>query len=111
MCKDLRDWCVVIATKPRGHVEVDDIIEETQIDESPYQTDESVVPIMEIEMVAGLADQTIEGWEREVDPIPEPVGVPYVVFEELEHDANDDDDEHYVGDENENIINDDNDDD
>ena len=56
MCKDLRDWCVVIAIKPRGHVEVDDIIEETQIDDSPYQDDESVVLIMEIEMVSNLAD-------------------------------------------------------
>jgi hypothetical protein len=27
--RDLRGWCVAIATKPRGHIEVDDNIDET----------------------------------------------------------------------------------
>ena len=73
-CKDLRDWCVAIATKPRGHVEVDEIIQETQEHESPFQADESIVPMVAIEMVGGLADETIQGRDREVDPIlaPEP---------------------------------------
>jgi hypothetical protein len=35
-CKDMHDWCVVIATNPRGYVEVDEIIQETQADESPF---------------------------------------------------------------------------
>ena len=87
----MRDWCVAIATKPRGHLEVDEIIHETQADESPFQADESIVPMVDIEMVNGLADETIEGWDHEVDLIPKPVGAPSVVFEELEQDTNDDD--------------------
>ena len=105
-CKDLRDWCVAIATKPRGHVEVDDINEETTADESAYQADESVVPMVEIETVAGLRDETVNEFEQEVNPIAEPVGGSSDVFE---HENSDESEEH-IGSENENIVSDDDDD-
>ena len=43
-------------------------------------------------MVGGLADETVQGWDREVDPIlePEPIGAS-VMFED--NTDNDDDDE------------------
>ena len=50
--------------------------------------------MVDIEMVGGLADETVQGWDCEVDPIPEPESKPVgasVVFEELEQDTNDDD--------------------
>ena len=63
-------------------------------------------------MVGGLADKTVEGWDREVDPIPEPVSAPSLVIEELEHDTNDDDesDMHVAEENDENIANDEDDD-
>lgn len=63
-CKDLRGWSAVITTKPRGHVEVEDIE-----DEEPYQADEMspVVPITEVEPLQGLLDETINGFEQIVD--------------------------------------------
>jgi len=56
ICKNLRGWCVAITTKPRAHVQVDHVE-----DELPYQADESptVLPVLTIELVQGLADTTI----------------------------------------------------
>jgi hypothetical protein len=63
MCRDLRGWCAAITTKPRGHVEIDNID-----DEMPYQSNEMspIVPITEVEQLRGLADGTIID---EVEPI------------------------------------------
>ena len=103
-CKDLRDWCVAIATKPRGHVEVDDIVDETKIDESPYQADECVVPPVEIETVEGLRDDTVNEYEGEFDPIR-------VVSEQIETEVyvEPNDSDNYFEDENENNFSDDDD--
>ena len=51
ICKNLRGWCVAITIKPRANVE----------DELPYQADESptVLPVLTIELVQVLADNTI----------------------------------------------------
>jgi len=46
-------WCVAITIKPRGHVEIDNIL-----DDLSYQTDVTldVVPIIKIELVKDLID-------------------------------------------------------
>lgn len=64
MCKDMRGWYAAITTKPRGHVEVDDIE-----DEFPYQAHEMspVLPITEDELVRGLLGDTTNGFEQVVD--------------------------------------------
>jgi len=56
ICRNLRGWNVAITTKPRGHVEVDNIQ-----DYLPYQFDEmpNVLPITRIEEVEGLAETLI----------------------------------------------------
>jgi len=48
ICRNLRGWCVAITTKPRGHVEVENIE-----DDLPYQLDEmpNVLPITTIEQL------------------------------------------------------------
>ncbi|KAK2436720.1 hypothetical protein QL285_021692 [Trifolium repens] len=63
MCRNLRGWCAAITTKPRGHVEIDNVD-----DEMPYQSNEMspIVPITEVEQLQGLADGTII---EEVEPI------------------------------------------
>jgi hypothetical protein len=51
--------------------------------------------MVDIEMVGGLANETVQGWDREVDPIPEPGPEPIgasVMFED--NTDNDDDDDH-----------------
>jgi hypothetical protein len=52
-CRNLRDWCVAITTKPRGYVEVDGVE-----DAVPYQAEEmpNVDLTEEIEQIHGLAD-------------------------------------------------------
>jgi hypothetical protein len=53
MCRDMRGWCAAITTKPRGHVEIDNIE-----DEMAYQSDEMspVIPVAEIESISCLRD-------------------------------------------------------
>jgi len=62
MCTNKRGWCAVIKTKPRGRVEVDDIVEDT-----PYQDDEMthIEQITEIEEMTGLHDEAHS--DEEVD--------------------------------------------
>ena len=109
-CRDLRGWCVAISTKPRGHIEVDDIIQETQPDESPYQADEPILPSVEIEPLRGLVDENVREFDRVVDSIPEPVGDNRLSFEDevdIEFQENVEDDNLV---DNEDIENDDDDD-
>jgi hypothetical protein len=49
----MRGWCAAITTKPRGHVEIDNIE-----DEMAYQSDEMspVIPVAEIESISCLRD-------------------------------------------------------
>ena len=53
ICKNLRGWCVPIKTKPRAHVQVDNIN-----DELSYQAEETsnVLPVTRIEHLQCLSD-------------------------------------------------------
>jgi hypothetical protein len=55
MCTSMRGWCAAITTKPRGHVEIDNIE-----DEMPYQSHDTspVLPIPEIEAISCLRDSS-----------------------------------------------------
>ncbi|PNX89694.1 hypothetical protein L195_g045816, partial [Trifolium pratense] len=55
MCRDLRGWCAAITTKPRGHVEIDNVD-----DEIPYQSNEmsQIVPITVVEQLRGRGRDT-----------------------------------------------------
>ncbi|KAI4357290.1 hypothetical protein L6164_001250 [Bauhinia variegata] len=77
---DIYGWCVAIATKPRGHVQVGDAK-----DEAPYQANEisHVLPIIEVEPLYDLVDETLEDYECVVD----------IVRETIVHDGQSDDEE------------------
>lgn len=100
--RELRGWSVAITTKPRGHIEVDDIVDGAQSDESPFQSDEPVLPIMQIEEMEMLVDGN--SIEHEVDPLPEPMDNEEEVQDVHEEDTDevhttDNDDDHYYDDE------------
>ncbi|CAK8563435.1 unnamed protein product [Lathyrus sativus] len=55
-CK--RGWCVVIKTKPLGHIETDKIVEDIG-----YQVDEisQINDVIEVERMTSLCDTMVEG--------------------------------------------------
>ena len=112
-CRDLHGWCVVIATKPRGHIEVDDIIDDAQLEESPFQSDELILPTMEVKEMERLVDGRVQTFEQVVDPIPESMVANDILeeFEEVVYDDNDEVKENMNDDDDDNLYDDDNDND
>ena len=53
-----RVWCVVIKTKPLGHIETDDLVED-----AAYQDDEisQINDVVEVEQITNLCDTLAEG--------------------------------------------------
>ncbi|CAK8563425.1 unnamed protein product [Lathyrus sativus] len=51
-------WCVVIKTKPLGHIETDDLVEDVA-----YQDDEisQINDVVEVEKITNLCDTLAEG--------------------------------------------------
>ena len=95
--RELRGWCVAIATKPRGHIEVDDIFEGEDNDESPFQADEPVRPYLEVEQMEGLADG--DCIDREIDPLPGPMDEDEPVYQDEDvYEDNDESDENVIED-------------
>ncbi|KAI5423193.1 hypothetical protein KIW84_046256 [Lathyrus oleraceus] len=54
-----RGWCVVIKTKPLGHIEADDVV----VEDVAYQDDETsqVNDVIEVEQITSLCDTVVEG--------------------------------------------------
>jgi len=77
----MRGWNVAITTKPRGHVEIDN-----GEDEAAYQADEMshILSITEVERLDGLVDQSLNQFEKIVDPLNQP---PQGEDEDQEEDA------------------------
>jgi len=91
ICKNLRGWCVPVKTKPRGHVQVDNIN-----DELSYQAEEmaNVLPVTRIEHLQCLADtsnvEVVDDDDEDVDLLNEDYSEHYIHNDDSDFDNNED---------------------